>query len=95
MLVADMQARGVVNINQVLASPTTSLVWVQAFLPPGVQKGDPLDVEVRVPPNHETTDLSRRLDDGDAAPRKSGAKNGGSVTTATDGRRQGPVLVDP
>jgi flagellar basal body P-ring protein FlgI len=57
-LVADMQARGVVNINKILASPTTSLVWVRAFLPPGVQKGDPLDVDVRVPPNHETTDLS-------------------------------------
>ena len=46
-LVADMQARGVVNINKILASPTTSLVWVKAYLPPGVQKGDPLDVEVR------------------------------------------------
>jgi flagellar basal body P-ring protein FlgI len=57
-LVADMQARGVVNINKILASPTTSLVWVRAYLPPGVQKGDPLDVEVRVPPNDETTDLS-------------------------------------
>jgi flagellar P-ring protein FlgI len=58
MLVADMQARGVVNINQVLASPTTSLVWAQAYIPPGAQKGDVIDVEVRVPPNHETTDLS-------------------------------------
>lgn len=57
-LVADMQARGVVNINKVLASPTTSLVWVRAYLPPGVQKGDPLDIDVRVAPNNETTDLT-------------------------------------
>lgn len=57
-LVADMQARGVVNINKILASPTTSLVWVRAYLPPGVQKGDKLDIEVRVPPNNETTDLT-------------------------------------
>jgi flagellar basal body P-ring protein FlgI len=57
-LVADMQARGVVNVNKILASPTTSLVWVRAHLPPGVQKGDPLDIEVHVPPNNETTDLS-------------------------------------
>ena len=57
-LVADMQARGVININKVLASPTTALVWVRAYLPPGAQKGDPLDIEVHVPANNDTTDLS-------------------------------------
>jgi flagellar basal body P-ring protein FlgI len=57
-LVADMQARSVVNIGKILASPTTSLVWVRAHLPPGVQKGDPLDIEVSVPSGNETTDLS-------------------------------------
>ena len=36
-LLADMEARGVIRPNAVLASPTTSLVWVQAFLPPGAQ----------------------------------------------------------
>ncbi len=57
-LLADMQARDVVNPAKVLASPTNSLVWVRTFLPPGIQKGETLDVEVRVPANVETTDLS-------------------------------------
>jgi flagellar basal body P-ring protein FlgI len=56
-LLADMQARGVVNPNTVLASPTTSLVWVVAYLPPGAQKGDPLDIEVGVPAQSDTTSL--------------------------------------
>ncbi|HEV2971492.1 MAG TPA: flagellar basal body P-ring protein FlgI [Pirellulales bacterium] len=56
-LLADMKARGVVNPNTVLASPSTSLVWVKVFLPPGAQKGDPLDITVRVPPQSETTSL--------------------------------------
>ncbi len=56
-LLADMQARGVVNPNTILASATTSLVWVVAYLPPGVQKGDPLDIDVAVPPQNETTSL--------------------------------------
>ena len=56
-LLADMQARGVVNPNAILASPSTSLVWVLTYLPPGAQKGDPLDVYVSVPAQSETTSL--------------------------------------
>jgi hypothetical protein len=94
MLVADMQARGVVNINHVLASPTTSLVWAQAYIPPGAQKGDPIDVEVRVPPNHETTDLSggwmleTRLREKAIL---GGAVKDGHVMAISEG----PLLVDP
>jgi flagellar basal body P-ring protein FlgI len=94
-LVADMQARNVVNINKILASPTTSLVWVTAYLPPGVQKGDPLDVEIRVPANDETTDLSggwlmeTRLRE-KAVDNKGGLHDGHELAIA-----QGAVLVDP
>jgi len=56
-LVADMQARSVANPNQVLASPTTSLVEVVTYLPPAAQKGDPLDIGVSVPPQSDTTSL--------------------------------------
>src|SRR5437763_2161068 len=56
-LLADMQARGVVNPNSILASPSTSLVWVLTYLPPGAQKGDPLDIYVSVPPQSETSSL--------------------------------------
>ncbi len=56
-LIADMQARGVPNPSQILASPAASLVWVRAMLPPAAQKGDPLDLEVMVLPQSETTSL--------------------------------------
>ncbi len=57
MLMNDMLARQVERPNQLLASPDTSLVLVQAYLPPGVQKGDPIDVEVLVPRRSQTTSL--------------------------------------
>ena len=34
MLLTDMQERGVVEPNTLLASPATSLAWVHAYLPP-------------------------------------------------------------
>ena len=49
-LIDEMQTHDVRNPNQLLASPNTSLVLVRGFLPPGVQKGDRIDVEVRVKP---------------------------------------------
>ena len=57
MLLNEMQARQVENPNQVLASPTTSLVLVRGLLAPGVRKGDPIDVEVHVPSRSKTTSL--------------------------------------
>lgn len=56
-LIADMKARGVAQPNQVLASKNTALVLVRALLPPGIQKGDPFDIEVRVLSQSETTSL--------------------------------------
>lgn len=57
-LMADMQARGVVEPNALLASRTTSLVWVHAYLPPGVRRGDRFDIAVEVPSDCETTNLA-------------------------------------
>jgi flagellar basal body P-ring protein FlgI len=56
-LLNEMQTHDVRNPNFVLASPDTSLVLVRAFLPPGVRKGDRIDVEVRVPARSETKSL--------------------------------------
>ncbi|HTN77845.1 MAG TPA: flagellar basal body P-ring protein FlgI [Pirellulaceae bacterium] len=56
-LLAEMQSHEVHTPNQVLASPETSMVIVRGYLPPGCQKGDTFDVEVRVPPRSETTSL--------------------------------------
>ncbi len=57
-LLSDMQARGVIQPNTLLASPATSLVWVHGYLPPGVHKGDRFDVAVEVPHDCDTASLN-------------------------------------
>lgn len=58
-LMAEMQSHEVDNPNQVLASPETAMVVVRGYLPPGCQKGDRFDLEVRIAPRTETTSLRR------------------------------------
>jgi flagellar basal body P-ring protein FlgI len=57
MLLHEMQTRGVQDPNTLLASPNTALVLVRGFLPPGIQKGDRFDLEVRTPSRSETSSL--------------------------------------
>ena len=57
-LLADMQARGVIDPNTLLASLSTSLVWAHGYLPPGCRKGDRFDIAVEVPASHDTTNLA-------------------------------------
>jgi flagellar basal body P-ring protein FlgI len=95
LLMADMKARGVEHPSRVLASKNTALVLVRGVLPPGIQKGDPFDVEVRVPSQAETTSLRggwllrtrlkemKILDDQQV--------HGGREW----GIAEGPVLIDP
>jgi flagellar basal body P-ring protein FlgI len=93
-LIADMQARGVVEPNALLASPTTSLVWVHGYLPPGVRRGDRFDVHVEVPTDSETTSLANgwlmetRL--AEMAVLGSRIRDGHVLGIA-----EGPLLVDP
>ncbi|MCC7085689.1 MAG: flagellar basal body P-ring protein FlgI [Pirellulales bacterium] len=95
MLLADMQARKVQKPNQILADPNNSLAWVEVWLPPGVQKGDRLDVEVRVPPQNDTTSIaggfmmSTRLRQ--MAILSDNRIHDGQVMAVAEG----PVLVDP
>jgi flagellar basal body P-ring protein FlgI len=56
-LLNELQVRGVQNPNALLASPTTAIVLVRGFLPPGVQKGDKFDLEVQIPSRSETSNL--------------------------------------
>lgn len=56
-LLEEMKKRKVENPNQVLAADTTSIALVRAVLPPGLQKGDTIDVEVRAPGRSKTTSL--------------------------------------
>ena len=57
-LLNDMKTYEVAQPNGLLASPTTSLVLVRGFLPPGVQKGDRFDIELQVPARSETSSLN-------------------------------------
>jgi flagellar basal body P-ring protein FlgI len=56
-LVSQMQARNVASPNAVLASGNTSLVLIRGVLRPGIQKGDPFDLEVRIPADSDTSSL--------------------------------------
>ncbi|MFN9369901.1 MAG: flagellar basal body P-ring protein FlgI [Planctomycetia bacterium] len=94
MLLSDMQERGVVDPNTLLASPQTALVWVHAYLPPGVRKGDRFDVFVETPADTDTTSLAggglmeTRLTDV--------AVLGNRVREGrVQGIVEGPLLVDP
>jgi hypothetical protein len=57
MIEPQLRLKGEEHIKELLASPTTSIVLVSARIPAGVRKGDPLDVEVSLPPNSRTTSL--------------------------------------
>jgi hypothetical protein len=93
-LMSDMQARKVQSPNKLLADPNNSMAWAQAYLPPGVQKGDRIDIEVRVPPQNDTTSISggwmmeTRL-------RQMAMLGGQTREGHVMAIAQGPVLVDP
>jgi flagellar basal body P-ring protein FlgI len=93
-LLHELQTIGVQNPNQLLAAPSTALVMVRGYLPPGVQKGDRFDLEVHVPAQSETTSLrggwlmETRL--------TQMAVLGGSVHEGhVLAHGEGPLLVDP
>jgi flagellar basal body P-ring protein FlgI len=52
-----LQRTGTNDVKQLLNSPDTALVCVSAMIPPGARKGDPLDIEVGVPPQSKVTSL--------------------------------------
>jgi hypothetical protein len=57
-LEGDLRKRaGLEKIKPLLASSDVALVFVSAYLPPGARKGDPIDVDVTVPPQSKTTSL--------------------------------------
>jgi flagellar basal body P-ring protein FlgI len=93
VLLAEMQSHEVRQADKILADPSTSMVFVRTYLPPGVQKGDALDVEVRVPMRSETTSLRRgwllrsRL-------RQMEVVGGQSLRGNIEGLAEGDVLVD-
>ncbi|MEN6450500.1 MAG: flagellar basal body P-ring protein FlgI [Thermoguttaceae bacterium] len=98
-LVEEMQIRGIANPDTVLASGDVSLVMVQAYLRPGIQKGDRFDIELRVPSQNDTTSLRggylletrlREMRLPDSPTEQQRVIRGKELALA-----RGPVLVDP
>ncbi len=97
-LVEEMQIRGIANPDTILASGDVSLVMLQGYLRPGIQKGDHFDIELRVPSQSDTTSLrggylletrlaEMRVPENQLHPR---VLKGNLLALA-----KGPVLVDP
>jgi hypothetical protein len=57
MLSDRLRKEGEQNVNQLLNSPETAMVIVEALFPPGARKGDRVDVEVKLPPGSRATSL--------------------------------------
>lgn len=56
-LVDEMKKHEVPDPNKFLELPETALVRVQAIIPPGVRRGDPIDLRIISPPQTSATDL--------------------------------------
>jgi hypothetical protein len=56
-LIEEMKKHDVPDPHKFLELPETTLVRVQAIVPPGARRGDPLDLRVISPPNTDATDL--------------------------------------
>jgi hypothetical protein len=93
-LLADMQARGVIEPNSLLGSLGTSLVWVHGYLPPGCRKGERFDITVEVPASHDTSSLA-----GGWLMKTRLAEKAIVANMIRDGHElgigEGPLLVDP
>ncbi len=57
LLLEEMRRRRIDEPETLLASPNTALVVVTAYIPPLIRKGDPLDVEIKLPEGSQTTSL--------------------------------------
>lgn len=57
MLEEQLRKDGVENPKEALANPNTSMVLVSGLIPAGARKGDPIDLDVALPPNSKTTSL--------------------------------------
>ncbi|WP_246114247.1 HEAT repeat domain-containing protein [Rubripirellula tenax] len=56
-LLEEMKRRDIEDPNHFLESPDTALVRVQATIPPGARRGDPLDLRILAPKESRAEDL--------------------------------------
>ena len=90
------------SIKELLADPDTSLVLVSALFPAGAAKGEPVDIQITLPPGSKTTSLRGgylkrcQLRDYDIAGRLAptlAANNPNAVRGHPVVEAQGPVVV--
>ena len=91
----EMKTMDIADPNGLLASPDTALVTVRGILRPGIQEGDRFDIEVRVPPDSETTSIrSGRLLE--TRLQKFAVMSDNRIHNSYPlGIAKGPILVDP
>jgi len=94
LVIEELKRTEVPNPSQLVDSKDTAIVHVQANIPPGTRKGDPIDVEISLPVNSECrslqggilskTVLSEMLGVGNEI------KRGNTLAVV-----EGPLLLDP
>jgi hypothetical protein len=52
-----LRKKGVKNVKELMTSTDCAMVLVSGMLPPGLRKGEPIDVEVQLPPRSKATSL--------------------------------------
>jgi hypothetical protein len=53
----ELKRAGVEDVKKVLSSPNHTMVIVTAIIPPGTRKGDPIDLDVSLPPGSRCSSL--------------------------------------
>ncbi len=56
-LATELRKRGVDHIKELLSSPDHAVVLVSAMVPPGAKKGEPVDIEITLPPQSKVKSL--------------------------------------
>ena len=56
-LIKEIQTHDVKSYSRALASPDTALVMIKGYIPPAAEKGDSLDLEVKIPARSRTSSL--------------------------------------
>lgn len=60
-VVEEFKKAGVEKYQQRIDSPDTAIVYVHSYLRPGIQKGDPVDVHVQLPPSSNADSLKNGI----------------------------------
>lgn len=92
-LVDDMKKHGVTNPDRTLADPSTALVLIRAVLPPAIQVGDRIDLEVILPESANASSLANGLLLPVSLAEHAALQNGKILDGHVLGKGGGPIMV--